>query len=600
MADLFNKENVQIHEPINLQIADIKQYHPNTQDLILNGVDCDCLPNGDGPFGTINNPIPVNGAIGEIKYLGKLRGKTGHAVFFHRLANASSTATDKPVDLYELVCHDGTQWTKLYFDLYHPRRSNMCPEGFCLVPYDKDLKMDIPFAYGVDFMIENFPYGIENLLDKFYGTTGSFGRHAQKWLQEYKFVNPLSNQAPKEKTLENTEKIQPKEKETSTLISEIQHYEFITGVINEVLSFEKEMIKTKSDELLDFKCPNLFNPQFYTRFMIERFLYINACVQYFNLNFSLDEMKNYVNSISMKEYNFSNTESLNFFEKRIKFYEKELEMLSTFKYPHPGKIIWSLYNPSNDEISHDLNSMFESNIACFQLFHIINKTITEELSEYNKLLELQLNNNSKALSLFQTGLELEKTGDYEKALDCFIKAKELSPSIKSLNAHILIANFWSGDLNEHITHFKDIFDSINKEVETNPDLIDLFNTRAWLCYYTVDGNAEIGKDTMTYLLRQAYNDFTKCISLEPSNAELYKQRAFYLSFINGYNEALKDINKAIELKPDYSRYFKERAILYQKIGKIDNALIDIDKALLLCEDERWEKEYMNLKQKLKI
>src|SRR5450759_204396 len=100
MFDLFKKKPEAIHEPIELQIADVKKNDPLIVDKILNGIDCDKLPTGEGTFGSINNPIPVNGLLGEIKYLGKLRGKTGHPVFFHMIGSVRSTATENLIDKY--------------------------------------------------------------------------------------------------------------------------------------------------------------------------------------------------------------------------------------------------------------------------------------------------------------------------------------------------------------------------------------------------------------------------------------------------------------------------------------------------------------------
>jgi hypothetical protein len=187
MCRLFRKKNP-VHEPIERQIEDVKKFYPMLADQILNGLNCDSIPGAKGAFGSINNPIPVNSAIGQIKYLGKLRGKTGQAVFFHRLHSCKSDVTENFVDMYELVCLDGTQWSILYFDLYHPRRSNLSPPGFTLMPYNEKIKMDIPFAFGVDYFVDNFPYGLPKELQKFGGD--AFSRRAQERLNKHKFENP--------------------------------------------------------------------------------------------------------------------------------------------------------------------------------------------------------------------------------------------------------------------------------------------------------------------------------------------------------------------------------------------------------------------------
>jgi hypothetical protein len=75
MFGLFKKS---IHEPVSKQREDLAMYPGPFAEMIVGGEDCDELSAGSGPFGSQHNPIPVNGALGEIKYLGKLRGKTAH------------------------------------------------------------------------------------------------------------------------------------------------------------------------------------------------------------------------------------------------------------------------------------------------------------------------------------------------------------------------------------------------------------------------------------------------------------------------------------------------------------------------------------------
>ena len=125
--------------------------------------------------------------MGEIKYLAKLRGKTGHAVFFHRIGSSDSSATENSIDLYEVVCLDGTQWGKLYFDMYHPRRSNHAPQGYTLMPFNKGLGMDLPLGYGINGMVGNFPYELPGLLSQAYGNQ-ALERHAREWLSKYDFT----------------------------------------------------------------------------------------------------------------------------------------------------------------------------------------------------------------------------------------------------------------------------------------------------------------------------------------------------------------------------------------------------------------------------
>ena len=179
----------QIHEPVTQQHADLAKYPDRFARQILEGEDCDQLSTAQGPFGSQNNPIPVNGALGEIKYLGKLRGKTGQALFFHRIGSFNSASTENSVDLYEVVCLDGTQWNQLYFDFCHPRRSNRAPDGYTLMPFNKRLGIDLPLGYGVNALVDDFPQGLPDLLATTYGNQ-ALARHARDWLSKTDFTRP--------------------------------------------------------------------------------------------------------------------------------------------------------------------------------------------------------------------------------------------------------------------------------------------------------------------------------------------------------------------------------------------------------------------------
>ena len=136
MFGLFKRPSV--HEALSLQLQDIEKM-PKGADRCKAGRSCDALPGATGPFGSSMNPIPVNAVLGEIKYLAKLRAKSGYALFFHRLGHAFTMAGIW-VDDFEVVSMDGTQWATLSFDFCHPRRSNLAPEGFQLTPMNQQLQ----------------------------------------------------------------------------------------------------------------------------------------------------------------------------------------------------------------------------------------------------------------------------------------------------------------------------------------------------------------------------------------------------------------------------------------------------------------------------
>jgi hypothetical protein len=95
---------------------------------IAKNSECDVIPGSEGEFGfSPSNPIPVNGPLGQLAYLSKLRTQSGERLFFHRIGSVGN-ATDK----FEAVTFSGAEWFTFYLKMYFPRRSRRAPEGFTL------------------------------------------------------------------------------------------------------------------------------------------------------------------------------------------------------------------------------------------------------------------------------------------------------------------------------------------------------------------------------------------------------------------------------------------------------------------------------------
>lgn len=99
------------------------------QALIRSKAPCDERPGATGDFGmSAGNPIPVNGPIGQLAYLSKLRTKGGEGLFFHRIGAVGS------IDVFEAVSMSGTEWFIFFLDMYYPRRSRKAPIGLSISP----------------------------------------------------------------------------------------------------------------------------------------------------------------------------------------------------------------------------------------------------------------------------------------------------------------------------------------------------------------------------------------------------------------------------------------------------------------------------------
>lgn len=128
-------KNIQtkIDEPVILQIqATLEMPWTERQYLGLK-LGCDKLDVGHGEFGSITNPIPVNGVAGEVFYLNRLRTKGGEPVSYRRVCSRPGQVLETPVDEYEVISADGIV-NLLFFDMYNLWRTTLAPKGFILKP----------------------------------------------------------------------------------------------------------------------------------------------------------------------------------------------------------------------------------------------------------------------------------------------------------------------------------------------------------------------------------------------------------------------------------------------------------------------------------
>jgi hypothetical protein len=73
-----------------------------------------------------DDPIRVNGPIGEQLYIAMLRGLDGQAVIGHRLGSIGR------LDAYEIATTDFSQWAVLFFDMYYLSKDTAAPDCFVL------------------------------------------------------------------------------------------------------------------------------------------------------------------------------------------------------------------------------------------------------------------------------------------------------------------------------------------------------------------------------------------------------------------------------------------------------------------------------------
>jgi len=75
----------------------------------------------------IDDPVRVNGPLGELTYISRLMNKNGVGFIGHRLGSMHG------VDIFEIVSEDFEDWDLIYFDMYWLSKDLIAPDGLELV-----------------------------------------------------------------------------------------------------------------------------------------------------------------------------------------------------------------------------------------------------------------------------------------------------------------------------------------------------------------------------------------------------------------------------------------------------------------------------------
>lgn len=193
--NLFKKKI--IDEPREKQKEDLHKESPSLYSLAINGKDCDSLIDSNNRLGhSIENPIPVNGVLGEIKYINRLRCECGAGLMYHRLGTSKNSKIEGNIDIYETVCMEGKHWDILCFHFYHPRRSLWCPAGYTFSKFHPIFSQH-PLGYGTNRYDKNFPFGLGQfiLLHLGEGLGRTFANKYEEIVKdENKFIRPKEHQ----------------------------------------------------------------------------------------------------------------------------------------------------------------------------------------------------------------------------------------------------------------------------------------------------------------------------------------------------------------------------------------------------------------------
>ncbi|MBN2225240.1 MAG: tetratricopeptide repeat protein [Deltaproteobacteria bacterium] len=197
------------------------------------------------------------------------------------------------------------------------------------------------------------------------------------------------------------------------------------------------------------------------------------------------------------------------------------------------------------------------------------KKYDEAIQEYTNLINIDPEYTD---GFSGRGLIYFQTKQYEKALADRLSALERSPKYKE--------TFYYGKIGEVYFEMKDY-----------PKAVEAF-TAAIL--HDTDGffiSGAYKNRAYTYLAqgkqKEAIDDFSKVIELDPNNAANYNTRAWTYYEMGQYDKGLPDIDKALKLKPDVAGYLDTRSNIYRGLGKYSKAMDDINRAIELKPDKSY-------------
>jgi tetratricopeptide (TPR) repeat protein len=136
----------------------------------------------------------------------------------------------------------------------------------------------------------------------------------------------------------------------------------------------------------------------------------------------------------------------------------------------------------------------------------------------------------------------EKSGEYEKAIECFDRIIVLNPNLGIV--------YYNRGVNYcFLKQYERAMEDFDKAIELNPNLAEAYagrgNTYAQLEQYEI-----------------AIEDFDKAIELNPNLAEAYCNRGIVYSYLKEYERAIEDFDKAIELNPNLAEAYYNRGAAY--------------------------------------
>jgi hypothetical protein len=104
-------------------------------------------------------------------------------------------------------------------------------------------------------------------------------------------------------------------------------------------------------------------------------------------------------------------------------YNSELEMLGSFKHPHPGRMFWVLYYPYKTEVDHDMNNGFiDNSVIAYGLLAEMIHVIKRIFPTSETLKNIQIENNQNTNKQITKSEVKEKNIYLRSGIVCFLSS----------------------------------------------------------------------------------------------------------------------------------------------------------------------------------
>jgi tetratricopeptide (TPR) repeat protein len=203
------------------------------------------------------------------------------------------------------------------------------------------------------------------------------------------------------------------------------------------------------------------------------------------------------------------------------------------------------------------------------------KNYDKALADFTAALARNPEESEKKDAYINMGEMYSELKDYPKSVELYTKAMAVDPDDYDGSEYKSRAYAYLAQGKQ-----KEAIDDFSKVIELDPNNAANYNTRAWT-YYEM-GQYEKGLD-----------DANKALKIKPDAAYILDTRSNIYRGLGKYSKAMDDINKAIELKPDQAFYYYTRGLNYEAMGEKDKALADLKKSCDMGEKDACD-EYAKL------